>query len=339
MAYYISGLTCIQKIELNIKSDDILNSIYEISKKRRIMLYNRSKFILESKRSQLPYNQKLIARIGEDPSYNEEQERKMREEMKAMSRVTMQSKTMGRFKDSGGVGEFMYDALDPGNYISKARDNLRRVDASFDRCFSHFFKTPSEIKLENNRKRIRNSKSEKTMPRAATRDSLLVSLRNLRKMKFAKKHDTTMILRTMQSARLGSTKMMTSVRDFRINTSRKKANYYRTARKNKANESLLRFKSTRSKVLDTRDTGSLLRSTITNEREAHDKKGDPPMRAIDFNFAARRTSYAEKMYGKGKKGLKKRLKIMARDRTVQNSPKNCEDGSLLYNLLSQDDCN
>lgn len=320
---------------MNIKIPEILAKIYGISEKRKIMLYNRLKFMLKSRKNQLPYNQKIEVNIGNDPSYNEQQEKKLTEEKRIMERATMQNEIIQRFKDSGGNGEFMYDALDPGNFIAKARENLRRVDQSFENCFSNFFKTPSEIKLANNRKRIRNSKSEKILPKMATRDSLLASLKNLKKMDFMKKHNTTRILRTMQSSKLGAPKMGTSLRDFRINRNKNNLSYFWTARKNKNNGSLMRFKSTRSKILETGDTGSHLRSTITNEKEMYIKKGDLT-RAINFNFVGRRGSYAERRPGNLEQ-LKMRLKMKGRDTTFESSPKNAREGDRLYDLLSQDD--
>lgn len=215
---------------MNITTKETLASIVDISRKRQKMLYNRSKFMLETKEKHLKYRQHLIADIGIDPSFDPVVEKKLQEQSRIKKKVLMKKNVLEACKDTGGVGDYMYDAINPSKYIQRSRRNLEKIDESFDNCFSNFFKSASQIKLQENRMRLMKAKSHK-LPQVATRDSLMISLKNLKNMKIFEKTKTKKIKRQFYS-RIGKSKLgltiLSSPRSFK-----KKGSYFWSNRKDK----------------------------------------------------------------------------------------------------------
>lgn len=275
---------------MNIKSQEILNSIYEISHRRRMMLYNRYKFMLETKKRQLNYNEKMISNIGNDPSYNAISEKKLKEEKKVKKRVLMGKAALEKCKESGGCGDFMYDAIDPSKYIVRSRRNLEKVDESFQNCFSNYFKTPSQIKIQENRERIKKLKNSE-LPRVATRDSLITSINHLKKIDFKKKLKNGKFLKGLTTTKFGGLSIITSPRSFKIS---KEVGFWSQRKNNIRNyDSLKKFKSVSKKSRSPQNLSSKLKKKSLMQEEEKDSGifNENFIETLNLNTKKRRGSF------------------------------------------------
>lgn len=110
----------------------------------------------------------------------------LREELKFHRKILppMKKNFKKNFHQKSGL--YMYDAINPKQFITKARRKLKRIDRSFDECFSYAFKGKTQAQKERRRKMIRNSAlggKGKGMPKFSTKNSIAMSIRTLRKMK------------------------------------------------------------------------------------------------------------------------------------------------------------